>query len=146
MFDTMISKGLIQVLWVLMSIGVVISVFVSYQALWRPTSGQVFLHLIYAAVGLIFVRVFCESLIVIFMIHEKLDRGARALEEMRSQRSFSSPPNSAAVTSSLAPATGWTTSAPATASTTTSSPGKPEPIWRTMEAAAKKRREKQSRG
>lgn len=146
MFDTMISKSLIQVLWVLMSIGVIISVFVSYQALWQPTGGQVFLHLIYAAVGLIFVRVLCESLIVIFMIHENLERSARSLEDIRSQRSFSSPPNSAAGTGSPAPATGWTASAPATASTTTSSPVEPEPIWRTMEAAAKKRREKQSRG
>ena len=121
MFDTMISKGLIQVLWILMSIGVMISVLVSYQALFRPTGGQAFLHLIFLAVGLILVRVICEGMIVIFMIHENLESSARALEDIRSQRSYSPPPGSPAVASTSAQNAGWNATLASTA-TTTSAP------------------------
>ena len=86
MFENMISKSLVQVLWVVMSIGVVISTWVSYQALWNPTFGAFLVHLIYAVIGLIFVRVLCEGLIIIFMMHENLSRSRTALEEIQSQQ------------------------------------------------------------
>jgi type IV secretory pathway TrbL component len=40
-------------------------------------------HVLLAAVGLVIVRLLCEQMIVLFLMHENLQRSARSLEEMQ---------------------------------------------------------------
>lgn len=113
MFDEMISKTLIQVIWVVGSIGIVLSGIGAMFA--DGTGGAFFLGLVGTLFGLLVMRVVCESLIVMFLIHENLDRSTRILESMQdSQRDmrvrFSSQPATAS-----APMRGWEAAEAATA-------------------------------
>lgn len=83
MFNTMISKTLIQWLWVLLSIGVILAAIRSYNALFFPDGMDLLTHLLFAAIGLVIVRLLCEQMIVLFLMHENLQRSARSLEEMQ---------------------------------------------------------------
>lgn len=80
MFDEMISKKLIEVIWVLASIGVVINGIVLMIA--GEGGWSFFLALIFIAIGLLVVRVYCELMIVIFKINENLQQSTFALEEI----------------------------------------------------------------
>lgn len=84
MFDEMISKKLIEWIWILASIGVVINGIVLMIA---GRGGLSFLlALIFMAIGLLVVRVFCESMIVIFKINDNLEQSTAALMEIRRQQ------------------------------------------------------------
>jgi hypothetical protein len=80
MFEEFVSKKLIEVIWVLASIGVLINGVVLMLA---GGGGRVsLLALTFIAIGLLVVRVACESMIVILMMHENLQRSNRLQSDM----------------------------------------------------------------
>lgn len=85
MFDEMISKSLIQWIWIGWSglIGIA-GLLALIQA---DGLGGALVVVIAIVLGLMFARVVCESLIVIFMMHENLHRSRVALEEMERRQS-----------------------------------------------------------
>lgn len=81
MFDTMISKTLIQWIWLGWSALIVLGgIFALFQS---GSLIEAFVVLLGIALGLLLVRVLCEQMIVIFLMHENLTRSAHALEEMQ---------------------------------------------------------------
>lgn len=85
-FDKMISKVLIEWLWVLASAGVVIAGLGNLFS----SDGNAFIRLIITAIGvaigLVVVRLLCEAMIVVFTMHENLLRSRELLEVISRQR------------------------------------------------------------
>ena len=80
MFSSMISKPLIEWLWVLLSI---IVVFAGIGFAFSADSGGVVILALLGTVALLgLIRIICEGMIVIFTINENLQRTTLALERM----------------------------------------------------------------
>lgn len=77
MFENMLSKTLIQILWIVMSIGVVI-----YSVSTGMLIGSFWIFLISLVVGLLGARVWAELSIVIFMMHEHLEQQTALLSRL----------------------------------------------------------------
>lgn len=80
MFDELISEKLIEWIWIVASIGVVIF------GLVMLFSGGGFLGflvaIIYTAMGLLLVRLFCESMLIAFKMYENNRRSLEVMEQM----------------------------------------------------------------
>lgn len=79
-FDTMISKSLIQVIWVVASLAVVIASLSTIFVVGG--GGGFFLGMVYLILGLAWVRVICEGMIILFVMNENLQRSTRSLERL----------------------------------------------------------------
>lgn len=80
MFENMISEKLLEWVWIIASIGVVI--FGLAMLFAGGGFAGFLLALIYTAMGLLLVRVFCESMLVAFKMYENNRRSLAIMEQM----------------------------------------------------------------
>lgn len=84
MFENMISEKLLEWMWIVASIGVVIFGIVMLFA-GGGFVGFLFTA-IYVAMGLLLVRVFCESMLVAFKMYENNRRSLAVMEQMSKEQ------------------------------------------------------------
>lgn len=116
MFDEMVSEKAIEWLWILLSAGVVIS-----GLLMLLSGGGFFgfiMVILYVAIGLLAVRVICESMIVAFKMYENNRRSLVVMEQIGKDQSATRQAMQALLaqgthTPQAAPAPGVTSPTPA---------------------------------